>query len=75
MSTNQTNTPSLDEIVSLTEEHLDTVEVSEDDAMEASNAAQALDQVRELFNGTPMYDLLSNAIVICDTVASKYEDT
>lgn len=57
------------------EAHLNSIkDMSEDDGYEASNGSQALEQVRRMFYGTPFEQVLTDAIVICDTVTERAKE-
>ena len=48
-------------------------DLSEDTTYEANNASRALVEVRRLFYGTPLEDLISEMIGVCDTVTNFAE--
>jgi hypothetical protein len=55
--------------------HLARKELSEEDGNDANDASRALESIRGLFYGTPWEKVLSQALEICDTVATHVEAT
>jgi hypothetical protein len=65
----KTPDPETQKLIAMVEETITSEFESDELACDAGDASRALSDVRRLFYGTPLEKTLTDAMIVCDTVA------